>query len=118
MSYRSILETHRKLLSVKNRTALQYLTQTGAPGTYYHTPFKGTYYHTPFKGTYYHTPFKGTYYHTPFKGTYYHTPFKGTSIFCLAHSPSEWHTYTIHVSIVSRLKNPSFTCLLPFIYTD
>jgi hypothetical protein len=25
----------------------------------------------------------------------------------LAHSPSEWHTYTIHVSIVARLKNPS-----------
>ena len=24
----------------------------------------------------------------------------------------------IHVSIVSRLKNPSLTCLLPFIYTD
>ena len=40
-------------------------------------------------------------------GTCYHTPFKGTSIFCLAHSPSEWNTYTIHVSIVSRLKNPS-----------
>ena len=30
----------------------------------------------------------------------YHTPFKGSSIFCLAQSPSEWHTYTIHVSIV------------------
>jgi hypothetical protein len=29
--------------------------------------------------------------------TYYHTPCKGTSIFCLAHSPAEWHTYTIHV---------------------
>ena len=25
---------------------------------------------------------------------------------------------TIHVSIVSRLKNPSLTCLLPVIYTD
>ena len=48
-------------------------------------------------------------------GTYYHTLFKGTSIFCLAHSPCEWHTYTIHVS---RLKNQSLTCLLPFIYTD
>ena len=24
------------------------------------------------------------------------------------------HTYTIHVSIVSRLTNPPFTCLLPF----
>jgi hypothetical protein len=38
-------------------------------------------------------------------GTYYHILFKGTSIFGLAHSPCEWHTYTIHVSIVSRLKN-------------
>ena len=28
------------------------------------------------------------------------------------------HTCTIHVSIISRLKNPSLTCLLPFIYTD
>ena len=26
---------------------------------------------------------------------------------CLAHSPSEWHTHAINVSIVSRLKNPS-----------
>jgi hypothetical protein len=31
---------------------------------------------------------------------YYHTPFKGTEIFHLTHSPSEWHTKTIHVSIV------------------
>jgi hypothetical protein len=31
----------------------------------------------------------------------------------------KWHTYTIHVSIVSRLKNHSLTCLLPpFIYAD
>ena len=29
-----------------------------------------------------------------------------------------WHTYTIHVSIVSRLKHSYLTCLLPFIYTD
>ena len=36
----------------------------------------------------------------------------------LAHSPSEWHTLTNHVSIVSRLKNPSLTCLFLFIYTD
>ena len=28
-------------------------------------------------------------------------------------SASEWHTYTIHVSIVSRLKNPSLTCIHP-----
>jgi hypothetical protein len=48
-------------------------------------------------------------------GTCYHTPFKGTEIFCLALSPTEWHIYTIHVS---RLKNLSLTCLLPFIYTD
>ena len=47
---------------------------------------------------------------------YYHTLFKGTLIFCLAHSPSEWHT--IHVSIISWLKNISLTCLLSFIYTD
>jgi hypothetical protein len=51
-------------------------------------------------------------------GTYYHTLFKGTSIFCLVQSPSEWYTYIIHVSIVSRLKNHSLSCLLPFIYTD
>jgi hypothetical protein len=78
----TILDTHGKLLSVKNPAALQFLTQNGAPGTYYHTSFKCTY------------------------------------ILCLAHSFSEWHTHTIHVSIVSRLKNPSSTCLLPFIYTD
>jgi hypothetical protein len=35
-----ILDTHGKLLSVKNPAALQFLTQTSAPGTYYHTPFK------------------------------------------------------------------------------
>jgi hypothetical protein len=34
--------------------------------------------------------------------------------YLLAHSPSGWHTHTIHVS---RLKNP-LTCLLPFIYTS
>ena len=51
-------------------------------------------------------------------GTYYHTPFKGTFIFCLAISHSEWHKYTILVSIVSKLKNPSSACLLHFIYTD
>jgi hypothetical protein len=27
-------------------------------------------------------------------------------------------TLTVHVSIYSRLKNPSLTCLLPFIYTE
>jgi hypothetical protein len=62
----------------KKTAALQFLTRTGVPGTYYHTPFKGN------------------------------------KKNCLVHSPSEWHTYTIHVSIVSRLKNPSLTCLLPF----
>ena len=40
---------------------------------------------------------------------------KALTCFCHAHSPSEWHTFTIHVS---RLKNPSLTSLLPFIYTD
>uniref|UniRef100_A0AAZ3PUY0 Choline/carnitine acyltransferase domain-containing protein n=1 Tax=Oncorhynchus tshawytscha TaxID=74940 RepID=A0AAZ3PUY0_ONCTS len=69
----TILDTHRKLLSVKNPAVLQFLTQTSAHGTYNHTPFKGNY------------------------------------IFCLAHSPSEWHTYTIHVSIVSWLKKSFFT---------
>ena len=73
---------NRKLLSVKNPEALQFLTHTGAPGTYYHTPFKGT------------------------------------EILCLVHSPSEWHTLTIHVSIVSSLKNNDLTCLLLVIYTD
>ena len=28
--------------NVKNPAALEFLTQTGAPGTYYRTPFKGT----------------------------------------------------------------------------
>ena len=36
----------------------------------------------------------------------------------MCHSISERHTYTIHVSIVSRLKNPSLTCVLPFTCTD
>ena len=36
----TILDTHKKLLSVKNPAALQFLTQTGAPGIYYHTQFK------------------------------------------------------------------------------
>ena len=38
----TILDTHGKLLSVKNPAALQFLTQTRKPGTYYHTLFKGT----------------------------------------------------------------------------
>jgi hypothetical protein len=50
-------------------------------------------------------------------GTYYHNPFKGTEMFCPDRSPSEWHTYTIHVSSVSRFKNPSLTCFILFIYT-
>ena len=50
-------------------------------------------------------------------GAYYHTLFKGTEIVCLAHSPSEWHTYTIQVSVVSRLKTHSLTRLLPLIST-
>jgi hypothetical protein len=33
----------------KNPAALQFLTQTGAPGTYYHTLFKGTFH--PLDGT-------------------------------------------------------------------
>jgi hypothetical protein len=39
----TILDTHRKLLSVKNPTAFWFLTQTRAPGTYCPTLFKGTY---------------------------------------------------------------------------
>ena len=39
----TILDTHRKLLSVENPAAVQILPQTGAPGSFYHTPFKGTY---------------------------------------------------------------------------
>ena len=44
MSFRwwTVLDTHRKLLSMKNPAALQFLTQTSAPRSYYHTPFKGT----------------------------------------------------------------------------
>jgi hypothetical protein len=68
----TIIDTHRKLLSVKIPATLQFLTQTGVPETYYQTLFKTT------------------------------------SVFCLAQSPSEWHTNTIHVSIVSRLKNIYF----------
>jgi hypothetical protein len=68
----TILDKHGKLLSMKNPAALQFLTQTGAPHTYCHTPFKGTY------------------------------------IVRLAHSSSEWHTHTIHVSIVSKLENAVF----------
>ena len=46
--------------------------------------------------------------------TYYHAPFKCTfAIFCLSHSPSERPAHTIHVPIVSRLKNRSLTCLHP-----
>jgi hypothetical protein len=77
----TILDTQWKLLSVKDPAALQFLTQTGAPGAYYHTSFKG-------------------------------------KIMYLALSPSEWHFFTIHVSIVSMLKNPSLTSHLPFVYTD
>jgi hypothetical protein len=36
----NILDTHRKMLSMKNPAPLQFLTQTSAPGIYYHTPFK------------------------------------------------------------------------------
>jgi hypothetical protein len=32
----------KKLLGVKNPGTLQFLTQTGTPGTYYHIPLKGT----------------------------------------------------------------------------
>jgi hypothetical protein len=35
----TILDTHGKLLSVKDPAALQFMTLTGAPGTNYHTPF-------------------------------------------------------------------------------
>jgi hypothetical protein len=38
----TILDTHRKLLSVKKPAALQFLTQTGVTGTYYHTQLKGS----------------------------------------------------------------------------
>ena len=38
----TILDTHRKLLSMKTPGVLQFLTQTGAPDTHYHTLFKGT----------------------------------------------------------------------------
>jgi hypothetical protein len=35
------LNTQGKLLSVKNTAGVQFLTQTGTLGTYYHTLFKG-----------------------------------------------------------------------------
>jgi hypothetical protein len=37
----TILDTHGILLSMKKPSVLQFLTQTGATGTYYHTLFKG-----------------------------------------------------------------------------
>jgi uncharacterized membrane protein len=37
----TIPDTDGKLLSMKNPAALQFMTQTGAPGTYFHTTFKG-----------------------------------------------------------------------------
>jgi hypothetical protein len=63
----TILDTHGKLLSMKNPAVLQFLTQTSMPVTW---PFQR-----------------------------HLNPLNGT--------------HTIHVSNVSRLKNPS----LPFIYT-
>jgi hypothetical protein len=38
----TIFDSQGKWLSVKNPVALQF-TQTGVPGTYYHSQFKGTY---------------------------------------------------------------------------
>jgi hypothetical protein len=38
----TILDTHGRLLSVRNPAVLQFLTQTSVPGTYYHKPFKDT----------------------------------------------------------------------------
>jgi hypothetical protein len=37
----TLLDTHGKLLSVKNPAALQFLKPTDAPGIYNHTPVKG-----------------------------------------------------------------------------
>ena len=68
----TILDTHRKLLSVKNPAELWFLK----PSSFYAWHLQ-----------------------------YYHPPFKGTNLL-FAHSPSEWHTYTIHVSIVS-IRDPS-----------
>ena len=78
----TILDTHGKLLGVKNPAVLQFFTQSGVPGNHYHIPVQRHLHLLPI------------------------------------HPLSEWHTYTIHVSIVSRLKNPSLTYLLSFIYTD
>ena len=52
-------------------------------------------------------------------GIYHNTPFKGTlkkSSVLPIHPPNG--THTIHVIIVSRLKNPSLTRLIAFIYTE
>jgi hypothetical protein len=38
----TIVDLHGKLFSVKKPGELQFLTQTGAPGTYYQTLLKGT----------------------------------------------------------------------------
>jgi hypothetical protein len=44
--WRTSLDTHRKLLSLKKKpAALQLLTQTGEHGISCHTPFKGTLFH-------------------------------------------------------------------------
>ena len=78
----TILDTHGKLLSMKNPAALQFLTHSNQCA-WHLLPY-------------------------PVQ--------KALQTFAMPISPSEWHTYTIHVSIVSRLKNPSL--ILPFIYTD
>ena len=38
----TILDTHKKLLGMKKTSVMQFLTQTGVPGSYYHSLFKGT----------------------------------------------------------------------------
>ena len=72
----TILDTHRKLLSVKNQAELQFMTQTGAP---WYLP------------------------------TIPHS--KALQSIVLPIHP-------LNGTHASRLKNPSLTCLLNFIYTD
>jgi hypothetical protein len=74
----NIIDTHRKLLSVKNPVALQFLTHSN----------------------------RCAWHLLPY-------PFQRHLHLYIVHSPSEWHTFTIHVWIVSRLKKKSFFNLSP-----
>ena len=82
--WRAILDTHSQMMSVKNPTALQFLTNSNRCA--WHLP--------------------------PYPLS------KALTYFVLPIHPLNGTHKKIHVSIVSRLKNPTLTCLFFFIYTD